>query len=152
MKRMLDIPHRPLAGPDLFARLLSYFAEKPEVWAAYVFGSTALGSAGPTSHVDVAVLREPLADRRAVLDARADYAADLAMRLGRAVDVVLFQEADDILSEAILREGVVVYEGDIARHRSFQASRLLRCLDFQPTRALAQRGLAEAIRRAARGS
>lgn len=79
---------RMSASTSLAERLRPYFAKKPEVWAAYLFGSAALGAAGPLSDVDVAVLREPLADRTAAWEVRARYAAELGQHLGRPVDVV----------------------------------------------------------------
>lgn len=144
----------PAAAPRpeaVVASLRRYFSGQPEVWAAYLFGSVARGTAGPLSDVDVAVLREPIGNRVTAWEERSRYAGDLARLLGRAVDLVLLQEAGDTLSEEILREGQVVLEADRDRHRAFRATRVLRALDFRPVRERAEQGLVHAIRREAHG-
>lgn len=151
MKSMSHAASRPPTPSAPFEVLRAYFSKKPEVWAAYLFGSASSETSGPTSDIDVAVLREPLSDRMMAWEARSRYAADLEQRLRRPVDVVLLQEAGDTLSEAILREGTVVHEGNPDRHRAFCASRILRLLDFLPTRELTERGLGRALRGIARG-
>lgn len=84
----------------------------PGILALLVFGSLARGAARPDSDLDVAVLPES-ADARARRHLQADLAvalADLAPE-GR-VDVVLLDEA-----------------GDVLRHRALATGRLLLCRD-----------------------
>jgi predicted nucleotidyltransferase len=99
-----DLPHRigaALAGCE-------------GVRVALLFGSHARGQARPGSDVDVAIVG-------AWTDVSA-LAALLSDRLGTEVDVVrLDDEAGVPLLEAVLRDGIVVYEanrGDAAMWRS----------------------------------
>lgn len=74
----------------------------PEVRLALLFGSEARGTAGPGSDVDIA-LEAPGASLGRV-------AAALGSRLGVEVDVVRLQDATIPLLEALIADGIVVYE------------------------------------------
>lgn len=71
------------------------------VRAAWLFGSTAEGTAGPLSDVDVAVLG--CADLS--FDERAQLAVDLARAAGRSCDVVPVERASPVLGMEIVRVG-----------------------------------------------
>lgn len=70
---------------------------------AIVFGSVARGAGTPTSDLDLAVLgeAEPLG-----------LAADLSSSIGREVDVVAIETASIPLLSAIVRDGIIVFEGE----------------------------------------
>jgi predicted nucleotidyltransferase len=76
-------------------------AETPGLELAILFGSTARGKAGPSSDVDLALLGP--------VDAF-ELAGRLSLTVGREVDVVDLARAPIPLLDAILREGVVVFE------------------------------------------
>jgi predicted nucleotidyltransferase len=76
-------------------------AETPGLELAILFGSTARGKAGPSSDLDIAVLGP--------VDTF-ELAGRLSVAVGREVDVVDVARAAIPLLDAILRDGVVVFE------------------------------------------
>ena len=112
-------------------------ANRPEVLAAYVFGSTASGRARPTSDVDVGVLVS-----RNVMRAPSKYRLNLMADLGAAlrtfdVDVVLLNSAPPALAHNVVCRGTVVSERSHVERVRFQVRTLNRFLDTQPIRDVA---------------
>ena len=138
-------------SPGVEQLLQDYFREQPEVAAVYLFGSFAVGRGRPESDVDLAVLREPIRDRRKAYEIRVRYLTELSQLMKRDVDVVLLREAGETLSEEILRTGRVVYERDREERVAFAAKRILQCLDFHPIRSRQEKAVSAAIRRRAHG-
>lgn len=93
---------RPAVDRQLVERLGGVLARHPEVRLALLFGSRARGG-GSGSDVDVAV--EGPVDRLAL-------AAELAAVAVADVDVVDVQAAGYPLLRALLRDGVVLHEGE----------------------------------------
>jgi len=78
-------------------------ADHQEIGLALLFGSSARGRVRPDSDVDVAVLGRNL-DLLAL-------AADLADAVKGQVDVVDLAQAGYPLTQALLRDGIVIHEG-----------------------------------------
>jgi predicted nucleotidyltransferase len=105
-------------------------AQDDRIAFALLFGSTARGSAGAGSDVDVAIgLR-----RGAMLDALAigDLASRLEAAAGRPVDVVLLDEAPSPLAYRAFRDGQLILEKDHAALAERKARAILEYLDFRP--------------------
>ena len=99
---------------QLVPALRAALKAQPNVAAAFLFGSFARGSATEESDVDIAVQGsnvDPLT-----------LSADLALQLGREVDIVMLGDAVPYpLLEEILRDGIIVHErlgGEAALFRS----------------------------------
>ena len=107
-----------MTGP--LEQLAAYFAAHPhDAAAVYVFGSVGRGTAGPGSDVDVGVLLRT--DPPRTLDGLGlDLADDLRGVLGRPVDLVVLNHAPSDLVHRVLRDGVLVYEGDRAARVRFE--------------------------------
>lgn len=93
-------------------------AATPGLELAIVFGSAARGNARPSSDLDVAVLGD--------VDAF-ELAGRLSLATGREVDVVDVSRAPIPLLDAIVRDGIVVFErsrGAEGRFRSHALSML----------------------------
>ena len=88
---------------DLVTALRQRLAMHPEVELALLFGSTARGTALPSSDVDVAVLAPP--------ETLPALQAALVLALGREVDVLHLEHATIPVLERIVTEGVVLREG-----------------------------------------
>jgi predicted nucleotidyltransferase len=82
--------------------LRAALAGRADVRLAILFGSTARGTAGPGSHVDVAVLAHGI-------DALA-LSRDLTRAVGREVQIVDLESVGYPMLQAIVRDGVVVAE------------------------------------------
>jgi predicted nucleotidyltransferase len=99
--------------------------------AAYVFGSVARQSAGPDSDLDVAIIRDaPPAEPIGRLNA--ELAGRLERHLGIPVDVIDLELAPVDLAHRILRDGVLVHEGDRSRRIAVETRQRSRYFDLQP--------------------
>ena len=118
----------------------------PRVAYALLFGSAARGTAHVGSDLDVAIgLRAGV-----TLEPREVGAliADLERAAGRAVDLVLLNEAPPALAYRVFRDGVVLVEQDHRALADRKARAVLDYLDFRPLEAIVVTG---ALRAAARG-
>lgn len=96
--------------PSQIEAIREYARARPQIVAVYLFGSAAEGRARPGSDVDLAVMtRWPLSGEE-----RLEMEVDLSARLGRDVDLVVFETADPVLKHEILRPKALLYEADRA--------------------------------------
>jgi hypothetical protein len=93
--------------------------EGESVLAAYLFGSTARGTAREHSDIDVAVL---LADAPHTLRERFGLESRLEERLRRPVQVVILNDAPPDLVHRVLRDGRLLLESDKAARVRFEVS------------------------------
>lgn len=108
-------------------------ASKPEVLAAYVFGSVVSGHARSDSDVDIAVLLDPAFLERLPLKYRTDLIADAGGALETFdVDVVLLNEAPAALAYNVITKGKLVYERSRSARVAFQIRNLNLFLDLEP--------------------
>ena len=113
------------------------FASRPEVQAAYIFGSVASGRARPNSDVDIGVLVHPKVMGRNTLKYRLDLIADLGSALKRSdVDVVLINQAPPALAHNIVTKGVLVFERSRSARIALQTRTLNVFMDTEPMRRL----------------
>jgi predicted nucleotidyltransferase len=99
--------------------------------AGYVFGSVARGEARPDSDVDVAVLFRTVP--AGTLDALAlDLRDRLEARVGCAVDLTVLNAAPSDLVHRVLRDGVLVAEGDAAARVEFEVRARNEYFDLKP--------------------
>jgi predicted nucleotidyltransferase len=119
--------------PALLGTLRTFFETRPEVLEAYLFGSTASGSARPHSDVDVAVyVGEPPPPASPF-----GYPADLTAALMRVVgtdrvEVVVLNEAPPLLYHRVLRDGVRILSRDLRATTTREGRALSRYCDFVP--------------------
>lgn len=107
--------------------------------AAFVFGSVARGTAGPSSDVDVAILQ--------ARDPEPSYAAlplrlegDLERALGRRVDLVVLNVAPVDLVHRVLRDGVLVLDRDRSLRIAFEVRARNAYFDLLPILRQYRRG------------
>jgi predicted nucleotidyltransferase len=103
---------------------------EPDVAYAVLFGSRANDTARPDSDVDIAIGLTVGAARDVGTLGR--LAARLESAAGRAVDLVLLDEAPAPLAYRIFRNGHVLVERDHAAFTARKARALLDYLDFKP--------------------
>jgi len=118
---------------DLSAKLRAFFDPRAEVLEAYLFGSTAAGSAQSHSDVDVAVyLREP-SPAASAYGYVADLTAALMHGLGtNRVDVVVLNSAPPMLYHRVLRDGVRILARDLRATTTREGQALSRYCDYVP--------------------
>lgn len=117
-------------------------AEHPRIRYALVFGSTARGVAHAGSDVDVAVGLEGRASLGAL--ELGDLIARLERACGRAIDVVVVNEAPPGLAYRVFRDGQVIVDKDHRTLVEHKTRAILEYLDFRPIETLAARGVLKA--------
>ncbi len=93
-----------------FQELTTIFRRKKMLAAVYLFGSTAPGKARRDSDLDLAIVTKKMISGRE----RLRIEADLANRLHRDVDLVVFGQASPLLQHQILKYGRLICENDPA--------------------------------------
>lgn len=102
----------------------------PHIALAYLFGSQVNGDIGPQSDYDFAVLLDRDADKAVI---RSSLASDLANLLRSPwIDIVLLGEAPIELSFAVISQGEILYERDIASRVDFEAKVMGLYFDYLP--------------------
>jgi predicted nucleotidyltransferase len=105
-----------------------YFAGETEVLLAYLFGSQATGKSGPTSDYDFGLLaRSPSYE----LQARISHHLAQILKTNR-VDVVLLNQTPLELAYAIITQGQLIYQCDLATKVETEAQILSRYGDYLP--------------------
>ena len=115
----------------------SYLKTKPDVLAAYIYGSVVTGRARPDSDVDIAVLVSEKVMRRDPFRYRIELMTDLMDVLKRDdVDLILLNQAPPLLAHRVLKNGKLIIERSPSARAAFQVSTVNRYLDTQPMRNL----------------
>lgn len=132
---------------ELVATLRAVLESRAEILEAYLFGSTATGTAQRHSDVDVAVyLRDPHPPASPF-----GYVAHLttellaALRTNR-IDVVLLNEAPPLLYHRVLRDGVRLFSRDLRATTTREGQALSRYCDYVPQLAKIDAAHRERIR------
>lgn len=99
--------------------LIEFLSTQPDVAAAYLFGSLALGRAAPHSDVDIAVLLQEMG-RQAMWERRLQLMGELERFGNQKVDVVILNTAPLLLRHQVLSTGRLLYERDRAARVEFQ--------------------------------
>lgn len=113
---------------EMLERLGRTAASFPEVRLAVLFGSTARGKAGPRSDVDFGILLEPYSPAL-----RCKVEAELGRAVGKAVDVVLLDDAPPLLRFEITRDGVLLFEREEGLWTDFRVKAMMDWWDWAPT-------------------
>ena len=109
-------------------------ARRPEIQAAYIFGSVAQGRARPDSDIDIAVLLARRVPDARALRYRLRLAADLGAALHRSdVQLIVLNDAPPLLAHRVLSRGVLVYERARAARVRYQVQTAQRYADLVPT-------------------
>jgi predicted nucleotidyltransferase len=97
-------------------------AALPDVLAIYVYGSFASGDERPQSDLDLAVLLPAESGIPDLLD----LIGELAMRVGREVDLIDLRRVGDIVRREVLLHGKPIYVSEPVRVLSWEASAMSR--------------------------
>ncbi len=126
-KSLMELDHHALLQV-----LRRFFAEHGQgLICAYLFGSTARGTANTHSDIDLALLyAESPPDTLEGLGI--DVAVALQQRLHRPVDCVVLNRAPVDLIHRVLRDGILVYEQDRSRRIRFEVQARNAYFDLLP--------------------
>ena len=106
-----------------------------ELVAAYLFGSTAGGRVTPLSDIDIALLLAEDAARRSA-DIRFRLYADLCRAMKRNdVDIVILNTLSNLIfKDEIVRNAVLIFDGDAEVREEFETRTIHACIDFRMQR------------------
>lgn len=123
--------------PTAAEKIADLMASRPEVQAAYIFGSMVTGRRRSNSDVDVAVLLDPEFLARLPIRYRTDLIADAGGVLETFdVDVILLNHAPPALAYNAITKGRLVYERTRSGRVAFQIRNLNEFLDLEPLHKL----------------
>jgi predicted nucleotidyltransferase len=122
--------------PTLDEEILSAVQHLPGIAVLVVFGSRARGDHRPDSDLDVAVLPDTV-ESRARRYLQADLAAALAhLTLDGWVDVILLDEAPEVLRQRIMESGRVLLNRDPEAWKELRVRTMREYGDSEPYRRL----------------
>ena len=131
----------------LFA-LVARFSTFPEVVAVYLFGSTARGTQGKRSDVDIAILTRAGETPRRRSRPLVEYVQAACDALGTdRVDVVLLGRASIVLRHEVFREGTLLLVRDPEVLSRFREESSREYLDTIPLRRIFEEAYFRRIRR-----
>ena len=109
-----------MSSVPIAQKLSEFFAvHHDDMVCAYLYGSQARNEAGLRSDVDIAILLEktppPTLDGIGL-----DLSAEIESYIGKPVDLVILNRAPVDLIHRILRDGMLVYEGDSSARIRFE--------------------------------
>jgi uncharacterized protein len=126
--------HNSTVVTDPRRQLAAFFeADAHGAAAVYLFGSVARGEATEASDVDVAVLFGQ-APEPSLSGAGLTLEGEIERHLGRPVDLVTLNRASADLVHRVLRDGVLVFDGDRLRRQRFEVDKRNEFFDLEPVR------------------
>ncbi len=129
-------------------QLEQVFASLGHVLVAYLFGSQARGQAGPLSDIDIAVLFDASLAEEQYFEQRLDLMDRLSRVLdGKAVDLVILNQAPLALAYRVLRDGICLYSSNEDARVQFTARTVTMYLDFKPVIERHEQAILERARR-----
>jgi predicted nucleotidyltransferase len=99
------------------ANIIAICENEPLIVAAFLFGSYAKGKDKPSSDIDVALL---LSEKKAIEFSRLQFAAKLEKKLRAMVDVVILNNAGEVLKFQVRRDGKLIFERSSKQRKQFE--------------------------------
>lgn len=144
--------------PQLFH---DYLESRPEIIAAYLFGSVASGRAHRFSDVDVALLLADGTDREGAWDITLEAMEQAEAAFGRRGDVQVLNGAPVVFCYLALRHGKLIFDRGNPQRPEFEARTYLMYFDLKPYlreydralfRRIEERGIGHGYRKTARAA
>ncbi|MCF8036510.1 MAG: nucleotidyltransferase domain-containing protein [Desulfobacteraceae bacterium] len=125
-------------------KIKSYFADKPEIAAVYLFGSRAAGKDHQTSDVDIAILLFP-EFLESAQSLKEKYLLGLGRYLKKDIHPVIMNHAGEFLLKQILSKGKPVLVKNSKFEKYFKMISISRIADFNFHLQKMQAGLTKKI-------
>ena len=119
-------------NPKIKQQIIKYFQEKPEVAAAYLYGSYARGDARPDSDIDLAVLVTDKSKYTGFGIVQVVFAADLTKVVGIKVEVNDLDSCRVDFSHRVLTEGRLLVSNNEDARVNFEEKIIKNYFDLQP--------------------
>jgi len=122
---------RQVKKREMLETVKTYFSEKQEVAAVYLFGSFASGKNRLMSDVDIAVLLYPEEEYLTSVHLfRSTYMSQLGRALRKDIHPVILNHAGEMLLKQVLLKGKPVLVKDEKYNKQFKMVALARIVDF----------------------
>jgi len=116
---------------QLIQVITEYLSRQPAVSAAYLFGSTAKGTARPDSDIDIAVLFAAGIGKEECFDQRLGIAGALEDITGKRIDIVDLQHSPLFLQHQVRKYGRLILEKDRQYRIDYEVRSRREYYDFQ---------------------
>ncbi|MBI3609770.1 MAG: nucleotidyltransferase domain-containing protein [Nitrospirae bacterium] len=133
---------------SLVEKLKTMLEPRQEIAAAYLYGSTAEGTAGRHSDVDIAILRDETAtDKDYPFGYKAELLSDLMKTLRtNSVDLVIANHAPPFLRFQIVRHGRLIFSRSEALTIEFQVKAIAEYDDIKRLQDIQNRYLSKRLK------
>jgi len=126
--------------------IISYFQEKKEVAAVYLFGSFLKGKEGPSNDLDLGILFKNGPTGK-LNKKRDQYMLELSRLLRKNIHPVILNTAGESLMAQILKKGQCLLINDSIFHSRFKMVVISRITDFAYYKQQMQNGIIRKIMR-----
>lgn len=117
--------------PRLKKELLSLFKRYPAIHSAYLFGSVALGHAGPKSDIDIAIRCASGLPSESVFNLRLELMDKLENIFERQTDIVVLNSASLVMIRQVLTHGVLLYTRNSEKEHAWAIQKRKEYFDFK---------------------
>ncbi len=111
---------------------LDYLTSRPEIVAAYLFGSVAAGKAHKFSDVDIALLLVEPVDRDRAWDITLEAMGEAETTFGRRADVGILNTSPVVYCYLALKHGRLIFDRGLSQRPEFEARTYLSYFDLKP--------------------
>jgi len=127
-------------------KLKDHLYQKEEIIFAYIYGSVARDQATRLSDIDLAVyIDEDKKPAAGPFGYRSDLITELQPLAGNDVDLIILNEAPNLLAYNVFKEGKLLFNKDPDIRTKVQARTVNKYLDFLPMLKVQERYLNERI-------
>ncbi len=124
-----------IAKENIKKILIDYFKTRPEIIVSYIFGSYSRNNINPLSDIDIAVLLDENLIQNDSLEYRSRLIADVMSVLKtNLIDVVILNQAGPLLTNRIIRDGIIIKNNDDSKRVRFEVRALQKYIDTKPLR------------------
>ena len=117
--------------PRFKKELLSLFKRYPAIQSAYLFGSVAVGHAGPKSDIDIAIRCDPELPSESFFDLRLELMDKLENIFERQTDIVVLNLASLVMIRQVLTHGVLLYARNSEKEHAWAIQKRKEYFDFK---------------------
>ena len=117
---------------EIPASFLAYLQARPEMVAAYLFGSVAAGKAHKFSDVDVALLLAEGVDSKHAWDIMLEAMDKAEAAFGRRADVAILNQAGSVVKFQVIHHGRLIFERDRKARIGFEVHARNEYFDYKP--------------------
>ena len=115
------------------AKIQTYFASRPEILFAYLFGSVAAEKATTLSDIDIAIYHDPaFREPSTGFGYQSELITELSAMLETKTDVVILNKTSLTLQFQVIDKGILIYNRDDHARRDFHEKTVREYLDFKP--------------------